>query len=317
MSTTTDTARGQVILHPALQVIRCNADEVMVRHGSRSRTSHTLSDGARRGLLADLAAAAAMPSSAETLTERLGTAGADDVSELLEYLLTEQVVVPAEQAESSLLHLGLGPVDGSQLAAAVVAVVGGGRLAAAVCENLEDLGAGVVRRDSPDGHDIPLEMMFGEADLVVVAPDTPDLALLYRANSAAIDIGTPWVMAYPDGPELVLGPLFVPGSTACFNDFDTQDEAGRTFRMDYVFYKAALAREGYTPRPLPRMTAELGASLTALGAAQWVAGDGSFLEGTAVRVDVERLEVIRELVLQLPRCPACSGLSPDYRHPFL
>lgn len=317
-----------LIRNPSLHVIRCNADEIVVRFGTRSKTSHTLADGEHRGILADLIEALALPSALEDIYVRFAGVDRTDVDEVLDQLVEQNVVTTVEAAESGLIHLGLSRGTEGAIAMASVAIVGGGQLADAVRSNLSNLGVNrifdsfvddvpALSKETIDTADVDLIEIFDEADLVVVASDHADLALLYRCNSASLETRTPWVMTHADGPELVVGPLFRPGETACFNDYDIQEEAGRTFRMDHLFYKSALHEAGFVSRPLPRMSAEHAAALTSHGIVQALTGSGSYLEGTVVRVDMERLEIIRELVMRLPRCPACSGTAPDYRHPFL
>ena len=308
-----------LIRNPSLHVIRCNADEIVVRSGTRSKTSQTLADDERRGLLADVVEQLSLSATPAELLERLPGADAADVDQLLAQLVEHRVVTTLDAAESGLVHYGLQRSEERAIAARRVAVVGSGAIATAVRANLADLGVTDVvdAAEGPDLGDGVLADLFDDADLVVVATDEPDLSLLYRCNGAAIETGTPWLSTHADGPELVIGPLFRPGETACFNDYDIQEEAGRTFRMDHLFYKSALASNGFERRTLPRASAEHAAAMASHGIVQELSGSGSFLEGTVVRVDMERLEVIRELVMRLPRCPACSQLAPDYRHPFL
>lgn len=311
-----------LIRHPLYDIVRCNADEVMVRFGSRSRTAHTLIDDKRRGILADLLVRLSRTTTPEELAAEFN---ADDVAEIVDQLLEAGVVIPESMSAASVLHLGL-EMPESVLAAAEVAIVGDGVIAQAVTENLVDLGIRnlvaadeVAHLDHPmitnDG--LSLEEVFIDADLVVVATDALDLALNYRVNAIALEHNTPWIMVHCDGPELIAGPLFHPGQTACFNDYDIQEESARTFRMDYLAYKSALVRDGFEPRQLPRMTAEHAAALVSQAVAEHLAERSSFLDGTVVRIDVSRLEIIREQVLRLPRCPACLGLNNDYRHPFI
>lgn len=310
-----------LIRHPSYQIIRCNSDEVVIRFGSRSRSAHTLLDEKRRGILADLLVHLSTPKMLVDLSNRFPP---DDVIELVDQLVKARIVVDVESAESSLLHLGLeSPASG--LNQAEIGIVGNGRIATAITANLLDLGVGTIVAvdgssfedsrvvvDAPDLNDL-----FVDAEIVVVATDEPDLAALYRLNSMAIEHETPWVMTHADGPELIIGPLFRPGQTACFNDYDIQEEAGRTYRMEHLVYKSVLAEKGFSPRLIPRMSAEHAAALATQGIVEALVGSGSYLDGTVVRVDIERLEVIREQVVRLPRCPACLGLNNDYRHPFL
>jgi hypothetical protein len=68
---------------------------------------------------------------------------------------------------------------------------------------------------------------------------------------------------------------------------------------------------------LPLFAADLAASYAAASIVQHASGRGSFLEGSFLRIDLERLEIIREQLLQMPRCPACIQNKPHLRHPFI
>ena len=51
MNTNPDT---QLVLNPALRIIRSTNDEIIVRFGSRGRSSRRISDTKRRGILSDI-----------------------------------------------------------------------------------------------------------------------------------------------------------------------------------------------------------------------------------------------------------------------
>jgi len=328
-----------VVRNPTQTIIRCNADEIMVRWGSRSRTSHQLKDDHNRGVLADLVERLALPADIAQISAWYPHVDPVHIEEILDSLLRHHVVVELAQAEGAFLELGLQLGSRSLLAQCSVGVVGDGAIARAVINDLADAGVGSfavldIRRALRDhgaalvtgeaeiewldsDGDAELADLFGEADVVCVAGDEPDLAMLYRCNALALESQTPWLMAHADGPEIIVGPLFRPYETACFNDYDTQEEAARTHRMDHLFYKAALVRDGFERRPIPRFMAEQAGSMATLALVQALTGGASFLEGAVLRTDLERMEVVREMVLRMPRCPACIGGRPDYRHPFL
>jgi bacteriocin biosynthesis cyclodehydratase domain-containing protein len=326
-----------LVQNPAVTVIRCSDNEVMVRMGSRSRVSRQLKDDGRRGILAEVVERFALPLDPVELVAALGARPAPvaptDVEELVSFLRANEVLVELTAAESSFLTLGLALGDASRLLTAHVGVIGDDELAGAVLAQLADAGVGrfsllggldpnlpgaVVETVGSDaGDERALVDLFDASDLVVVAGAHLDLALAYSVNSAALQSATPWALTHVDGPSLVVGPLFRPFETACFNDFDTQEEAGRTLLMEHLFYKSQLEREGLERRRLPRFVTDLGAALSTIGVVQALSGRRSLLEGTVVRYDLERLEVVREVVMRLPRCPACVAGNPDYRHPFL
>jgi bacteriocin biosynthesis cyclodehydratase domain-containing protein len=301
-------ADPELVVNPALSVIRSSDDEIVVRFGSRSRTSRRLKDEGRHGLLGDLAEQLATP---RRLSEV--SAGVADpagvLPAMLDHLREQKVVIDSADADYSFLLTGLDLADTSAIRQASVGVAGHGRIHDRVVLHLEDAGCELTAgaADDPD--------LFENNDLVVVCLDSPDAATLFDVNEVALTTRRPWQATFVDGAELVVGPLFVPGSTGCFHDFDTLDEAARSLRIDYLYYKSHQgARSG---RPIPHFVADLAAAYATTSVLQHVGGAGSFLEGFVMRVDLERMELMREQLLQVPRCPACMQNRPHLRHPFL
>lgn len=335
-----ETETALLVKNPALVVIRCNSDEIMVRMGSRSRVSKQIKDDGKRGLLAETVERFAVPQSVSSVKGDLDNVENEDLTEIVEFLRDNGVLVDVTSAEPAFLSLGLGLGDSSGLATRRVGIVGSDRTAISVAEHLADagvrqfslladdtgeVGAAIARADQGaeidtlegDAGEAALVDVFEASDLVLALSGELDMSQAYACNSSALELGTPWILAYADGLSLIIGPLFRPFDTACFNCFDTQEEAGRTLLMEHLYYKSQLMAGGFEARPLPRFAADLMASLVALGAVQALGGRASALDGTVLRYDLERLEVIRESVLRLPRCPACVAGNPDYRHPFL
>jgi bacteriocin biosynthesis cyclodehydratase domain-containing protein len=171
------------------------------------------------------------------------------------------------------------------------------------------------QRRVPDLLDADLGDLLSGARLAVVAIDGMRPGLSHAVNEAAAEAGVPWLNVAADGPELLVGPIVVPGLTACFNCFEVFDESGRQHRHDFLIYKDAL-RDG-RPIPVPPTRAYLAAAWAAQGIEQFVRDGRGFLVERVLRVDTERMEVISERVFQLPRCPLCSRGRPELRHTFL
>jgi bacteriocin biosynthesis cyclodehydratase domain-containing protein len=174
-----------------------------------------------------------------------------------------------------------------------------------------------VRPESLD--DLPsVADLLDDVDLLVVALEGFPPSLLHRVNELAVAAEKPWLPVHADGSEVIVGPLVVPGRSPCYNEYEIQHEASRALRHEYLLYKEELARRpaAAAPQLLPHY-AGIAASWAVTGILPFLLDGTSFLVGRAVRIDLERLEVINERVLRLPRCPACASLRPDFRHPFL
>jgi ribosomal protein S12 methylthiotransferase accessory factor len=151
---------------------------------------------------------------------------------------------------------------------------------------------------------------------VVVATDHLRPALSHAFNTWAAEMSRPWLNVTTDGTELLVGPIVVPGQTACFNCLEIQDEATRQYRHDFLVYKDAIERDG-SLAAVSTPAAYLAASWAALAVAQFEQSGPCFLVDRLLRIDLDRLDVVAQRVFALPRCPVCARTRHDLRHAFL
>lgn len=181
-----------------------------------------------------------------------------------------------------------------------VACVGSSRAALTTAALLRRSGATVAwRRTLPHPP---------EAELVVALPAPGEVTLLDAWNETALAAGREWMQVLPwDGRLLAIGPVYVPGQTACFRC--------------YTLRRAAAAGLGPPGRSLETVPtrARAGAALHVLAAAvaaehalRWLARRDAALAGTVHALDVgDGLGLLPHLVLPVPLCPACgAGSAP-------
>ena len=134
--------------------------------------------------------------------------------------------------------------------------------------------------------------------LVVAAPASDELPLLEQWNRRALVARTPWLQVLPfDGRLAAVGPVFVPGETACHECF--------RFRRDSTI---APIRDRTTGSHVgsPALDAVL-AGLAAHVALRRLAGEDTAEAGVLIAVElVPELRCTRHFVYRVPRCPACS-----------
>jgi bacteriocin biosynthesis cyclodehydratase domain-containing protein len=186
--------------------------------------------------------------------------------------------------------------------AARVAVAGAGPLAAEVASSLRRSGiTGLaplsIRADSVE---------LGEFQLGLAVPAGDELPTLSSWNEAALGAGVPWLQVLPfDGLFGAVGPLYVPGETACFECFRIR----RASNVDYGREFLALQD---VPAPLPAAAGveQTVAGLAATFALRWLAHRDQFLPGTWYALELGVRPALGVHVLyRVPRCPACSGLG--------
>ena len=133
--------------------------------------------------------------------------------------------------------------------------------------------------------------------LVVAAPGPDEVARLGEFNVRALEAGCPWLQLLPfDGRLAAVGPLFVPGQTACHECY--------RLRRDSTIAPLPDRSAGHYPGA-PPLDAVL-AGLAALTALRWL---GGLVVDAGVLVAVElvpELRCTRHFVYRVPRCPACS-----------
>jgi bacteriocin biosynthesis cyclodehydratase domain-containing protein len=354
--------------NPHLTIIHCGDDEVVIKHGSRSRFTKNIRDEGRTRLLGKILRNVVPPASLAELRERgiLKEGDLADSINLVEYLRREGVLVdPGEDPTRLYLDVILG---GTQpLATRTVALAGAGSLGSRIAVELArlgigrlivlddrtvenetvdrlyfDLDPGVIRAGRPyveclQDHlaargfgalevlaepldsERAMQAVADRCDFLVVALEVFSARTLHLANSVAIDAGRPWMSVFVDGSEALVGPLYLPGESCCYNEFEIQHEATLgAMKDDYLLYKEALNEEkvdgSHFALP-PYLGVASGLAVTAL--LRFLVSGRSFLVGRCNRLDFERLSVDYEEVLRLPRCPACSSSRPGYRHLFM
>lgn len=361
-----------LVLNPHLRVVQCGNDELLVKHGFRSRFSTLLRDDGRTGLLAVVLRAFREPSTLADL-EHSGAVSSSrltDAVSLIEQLVAQKVLMrPADYLPGVYLSMRFGEAGAAALAPARVGIVGCGPLGSRMARELARLrvdrlvllddraareedaayfdcatrlvepGAAFVQITARSLHEIgytstspvhatpddddALTRVFEQCGFVLVALERFSPSVLHAANRAALAAGRPWMSVYFDGSEAVIGPLYVPGDTACYNEFEIQNEACIARQDDYHVYKESLARPAAStdgrrvPDPVLPPFLAIASGWATTAALPFLSGGKSFLLERAVHVDFERVEIDYQDVLRLPRCPACAPARPAYRHTFL
>ena len=185
---------------------------------------------------------------------------------------------------------------------ACVAVAGAGPLAADVASSLRRSGISGLERLV-----LPAESAeLGGFQLALAVPSGEELPRLSAWNEAALGAALPWLQVLPfDGLFGAVGPLYVPGETACYECF-------RFRRASNVDYGSEFLALQDVPAPLPAAAGveQTVAGLAATFALRWLAYRDQFLPGTWYALELGVRPALEVHVLyRVPRCPACSGLG--------
>jgi len=341
---------GRLVVNPHVQIVRCSDDEVLVKHGTRSLFSEAINDGSRAGILGRLLDRLRRPGTLGDLVDdgTLTAAEAESSTDAVDYLKQRKVLIPVPLTSArAYVDTFLG--DQRQLDNAVVGLVGAGVLARRVARGVaavhpsqlhvltdgeavepHDLVAddgrrngtkrapkGVHLHDAAASDETALREIFDLAGYVVVALDRFSPTALHAANAVALATRTPWSAVFFDGSEAVIGPVHVPGETACYFEFEIQHEASLTLKGEYMLYKESLMAGGPARGAPLAPHLDVAAGFAATSALEFILSGTSFGVGRALRINFETGSIDYQDVLRFPRCPACQNLRPPYRHLFL
>jgi bacteriocin biosynthesis cyclodehydratase domain-containing protein len=136
------------------------------------------------------------------------------------------------------------------------------------------------------------------AGLVIAAPRADELDLLGEWNRRALDAGTTWLQVLPfDGRMGAVGPVVVPGQTACHECF--------RLRRDSTIGPLPDRAHGHYLGAPPLDALQAG--LAALTALRWLAAGDVTDAGVLLAVELApEPRCTRHFVYRVPRCPACS-----------
>jgi bacteriocin biosynthesis cyclodehydratase domain-containing protein len=243
----------------------------------------------------------------DELARRLGVAARPAIEHALTILAEHGVLVEGPDAplvrrdavHAAAAAFGLTPAEAlERLDTATVDVVGRAPLGADVARLLQLSGVARVGRRSWRGAEA--------TDLVVVAPAADELYRVCDWNRRASRRGTRWLLVRPgDGRMSTVGPLVVPGESACHECTLRRRGANLGFGDDIFDLEAA-------PRPdvAPATVAAAVAALAADVALRWTVGRDTTLPGVLHVVESRpELTFARHLVLRVPRCGVCSPVE--------
>jgi bacteriocin biosynthesis cyclodehydratase domain-containing protein len=321
-------------------IVAHSADLVELRFGVWNPRSYTLRDDSASGRLARLVLRLRFLATPRELA-RDAKAPQRDADALVDHL-TELGVLESS-AENALDHYldELAPMLGASrdgdgkaadLSAEAVVLLGDGSLTAQVCRHLRASLPGLpvsevdgdhpearaLARPDPDLFTNTLELQrFAAAfaswagSFVIVLQRVVDPLQLRALNRVALEHRLTWMHAAIDGPFLLVGPLFVPYRTACYECFETRVLMNLREAASYQQYKNALAAGSVqrgAPPPLPAVDGLLSA-YTALDGVNYLLTGAAFTAGKVHGVYLPTMEHSFNDVLRFPSCPACSPVA--------
>ncbi len=149
-------------------------------------------------------------------------------------------------------------------------------------------------------------------DLVVAAPAAEEVHRLADLNERCLSDATPWLALLPsDGRFAAVGPLHVPGQTACHACYLLRRGATSGYEEEFTLLESRPVRA-----PMPAPASAIAAGLAALICLRWLGAHDPTLPGALYALELRgTLALTRHRVLRVPRCPAC-GVPPPPPSPW-
>jgi molybdopterin-synthase adenylyltransferase len=138
-------------------------------------------------------------------------------------------------------------------------------------------------------------------DVLVLTADQPPYELGRWINAACVDAGVPFITAGQLPPLIRVGPLYIPGRTACFACHET------ALRADAPAYDAYVAHVQATPSRAATLgpTSAIAGSTLALEVMHLLLGSEPATAGAALTIDIRTLAVTREAIPRDAQCSVC------------
>lgn len=147
---------------------------------------------------------------------------------------------------------------------------------------------------------------LADADVLVLVADEPPYELGRWVNAACLVAGVPFILAGQLPPLLRVGPMHVPGVSACFECHE------RALRRGSAVYDQLVEQRRRHNRPAATLgpaSAVVGALLSTEVLHLLMRGGGVATEGRAMLLDMGTLESHWEPIARDPDCPACHHLG--------
>lgn len=145
--------------------------------------------------------------------------------------------------------------------------------------------------------------------LQVVLTDDYNCKELGRLNQKFEKNKTPWMLVKTTGKEIWIGPIFIPGQTACWECLHHRLEL---HSPENKFYRALKNTDENPSRPHidHPINNQIGANKALLEIVKWLYGDKSTrLVGNILSIDTYTLEQHYHTVVKRPQCQVCGDNS--------
>jgi bacteriocin biosynthesis cyclodehydratase domain-containing protein len=316
--TSTASIPGRPALAPWYRAVE-DKRRVLFEHGG---TVVTFEGRAARILLPKLLPLLDGTRTTAEITDALGAAIAPSVDKALALLAANGLLIAGDDVDSEDPSADQAAAEAAAFAAAVtrrttpraarralesseVRVLGCSPNAEEITRLLGASGVGV--KATTFGDDPPPE------SFVIAAPDRGEVRHLDDLNLQQLEHGAAWLQVLPnDGRFSIIGPVFLPGSSACRACFLARRGACSDYEDDFQLLDSVPTRAA-TPTAL----SAVGAGLATTLAVRWLATQDPSLPGRFYAVEPGVVVGLSyHHVLRVPRCRACGPVETAMPSPW-
>lgn len=155
----------------------------------------------------------------------------------------------------------------------------------------------------------------GAGGFLVVLTDDYLHPELGTVNEAALESGTPWLLARPSGNTVWIGPVFRPGSTACYECLAQRLRCNRQVE-GYLEKQRGNGSRLRLPRSAVPTLVEGALQMVATEAAKAIVlGERNLLDGKVLTLDLVAMATTLHEVVRRPQCRACGHPDRVSREP--
>ena len=191
----------------------------------------------------------------------------------------------------------------SAVARSIVGVIGSARAATVAVDLLSKAGSHA-RSLGSDGWQ---PRALADLTLLIAAPTAGEVERLAGVNRTCLDARVPWLQVLPfDGDCAIVGPIFVPWQTCCFECFQRRRNSNSTLAR---FLRSFDGRSATSPTAEP--VEHLLAAFASLVALRWLLSTEIETPGRAYCVQFSsQVSFEAHTIYRVPRCAACTTQFP-------
>lgn len=142
-----------------------------------------------------------------------------------------------------------------------------------------------------------------DADLVVMLADHPPYVLERWVNAACQEVGVPYIACGQATPLMKIGPLYVPGRTACFACEETEMRSTSPLYDEVVAMRQRNDANAMTVGPASGLVG----TMLSIEIMHFLLGRPAATEGRALLVDIQTFRTWWEPIARNPDCAVCGS----------